>query len=82
MYINPAFFGSVLREDFSDVDILIEYEHKQKISIYQFYVREELEEITGRTLDIITVQALEANDYRTEMEEEILETAEYYYVYK
>ena len=80
-----AFFGSVLREDFtedSDVDILIEYEHKQRRPLYQFYVREELEEMTGRKIDIITVQALEANEYRTEMRQEIFDTAEDYYVYE
>ena len=80
-----AFFGSVLRADFnenSDVDVLLEYEHKQRRPMYQFYVREELEEMTGRKVDIITVQAVEANQFRTEMKKEILETAEDYYVYE
>ena len=82
--VRLALFGSVLRDDFdenSDVDILVEYEDKHPRPLYQMYVREELEEMIGRKVDMITVQALEANEFRSTMRKEIFSTAEDYYVH-
>ena len=78
-----ALFGSVLTDSFnsdSDIDFLLEYEDENPKPIYQCYVREELREITGRQVDVVTVQALEGSKYSAHFKDEILETAVDLYV--
>jgi predicted nucleotidyltransferase len=57
-----AFYGSVLRDDFSpdsDVDILVEFEPNQPIGLMEFVKMErELSELIGRQVDLRTPQDL------------------------
>ena len=78
-----ALFGSVLTDKFnenSDIDFLIEYEDKHPNPSYQCHVRMDLEEMTGRRVDVVTVQALQAKTRMPWARDEILATAEDYYV--
>ncbi|GHU69192.1 hypothetical protein FACS189450_01570 [Spirochaetia bacterium] len=54
---NLSIFGSSLRDDFneeSDIDILIEYNHPKEKSLFDLIdLQLELEDITGRKIDII-----------------------------
>ena len=52
-----AFFGSVLREDFtpdSDVDVLVEFEPDHVPGLAFFTMERELSEILGRKVDLNT----------------------------
>lgn len=52
-----AFFGSVLREDFSpesDVDVLVEFESDARVGLQFFKIEQELSEILGRKVDLNT----------------------------
>ena len=52
-----AFFGSVLREDFtaeSDVDVLVEFEPGVRVGLRFFGMEGELSEILGRKVDLNT----------------------------
>lgn len=52
-----AFFGSVLREDFtpdSDVDVLVEFEEGKTPGFAFFVMQDELSEILGRKVDLNT----------------------------
>jgi uncharacterized protein len=52
-----SFFGSVLREDFgpeSDVDVLVEFEPGQVPGLAFFGMQEELSELLGRPVDLLT----------------------------
>jgi uncharacterized protein len=52
-----AFFGSVLRNDFSpesDVDVLVEFEADTQIGLQFFKMEQELSEILGRKVDLNT----------------------------
>lgn len=52
-----AFFGSVLREDFSadsDVDVLVEFESDVQVGLQFFKMEQELSEILGRKVDLNT----------------------------
>ncbi|HTP24957.1 MAG TPA: nucleotidyltransferase family protein [Anaeromyxobacteraceae bacterium] len=52
-----AFFGSVLREDFtseSDVDVLVEFESRHVPGLAFFDMERELSEILGRRVDLNT----------------------------
>jgi uncharacterized protein len=52
-----AFFGSVLREDFtpeSDVDVLVEFEPGQTPGLAFFALQDELSRILGRKVDLNT----------------------------
>jgi len=56
-----AFFGSVLRNDFgpdSDVDVLVEFEPGQFIGFAIVDMEDELSQILGRRVDLVTVNAL------------------------
>ena len=57
-----ALFGSVLREDFrqdSDIDVLVEFGGEIAIGLIQFnQIREELVEILGRPVDLISKRGL------------------------
>lgn len=52
-----AFFGSVLRDDFSaesDVDVLVEFEPDAHVGLQFFKMEQELSEILGRKVDLNT----------------------------
>jgi predicted nucleotidyltransferase len=52
-----AFFGSVLRDDFtpeSDVDVLVEFEPGVRVGLRFFGMEQELSEILGRRVDLNT----------------------------
>lgn len=52
-----AFFGSVLRDDFtsnSDVDILVEFEEGKTPGFRFFTMQQELSELLGRKVDLNT----------------------------
>lgn len=52
-----AFFGSVLRDDFSkgsDVDVLVEFDPKHIPGLEFFAMQEELSDILGRNVDLNT----------------------------
>jgi predicted nucleotidyltransferase len=52
-----SFFGSVLREDFgpeSDVDVLVEFEPGHVPGLAFFGMQEELAELLGRPVDLLT----------------------------
>ena len=56
-----AFFGSVLREDFSpesDVDVLVEFESGHVPGLAFFSMEKELSEILGRKVDLNTAHFL------------------------
>ena len=77
-----AFFGSVLREDFkptSDLDILVEFKKGQTPGLAFFAMPEELKEIFGRDVDLLTYQGIKSsrNPIRRKA---ILESAQVIYV--
>ena len=52
-----AFFGSVLRDDFSaesDVDVLVEFEPDAHVGLQFFKMEQELSEILGHKVDLNT----------------------------
>jgi hypothetical protein len=57
-----AFFGSVLRDDFSpesDVDVLVEFLSEARVSLFDMArMQNELSVILGRTVDLRTLQEL------------------------
>lgn len=76
-----AFFGSVLREDFkptSDVDVLVEFEQGYTPGLAFFAMPEELKQILGRDVDLITYRGIQTsrNPIRRKS---ILESAQVYY---
>jgi predicted nucleotidyltransferase len=58
-------FGSVLREDFgpdSDVDVIVEFQESARHTLRDLAtMREELESIFGRPVDLVTRRGLEAS---------------------
>ena len=74
-----SFFGSVLREDFrpdSDVDILVSFHPKAEWSLWDLAeMKEELEKIFGRSVDLVEKEALR-NPFRRHS---ILSTREVFY---
>lgn len=58
-----ALFGSVLRDDFdpskSDIDVLITFEDRTSIGWEFAQIKTELEEIFGRSVDVVSKKALE-----------------------
>ena len=60
---NVALFGSVLRDGFgpaSDVDVLVEFDPQARHDLWDlFYMKEELERLFGRTVDLVNREALE-----------------------
>jgi predicted nucleotidyltransferase len=74
-----SIFGSVLREDFSpesDVDVLIELEPGQEMSIELYLaIKDDLEGLFGRSVDLVQKHLL-SNPYRRY---EILRTREVMY---
>ena len=56
-----AFFGSVLREGFradSDVDVLVEFEPGQTPGLGFIRIQDELSELLGRQVDLVTFKGL------------------------
>jgi uncharacterized protein len=77
-----AFFGSILREDFkptSDVDVIIEFEKGYTPGLAFFAMPEELKNILGHDVDLLTFQGIKSskNPIRRKA---ILESAQVYYV--
>ena len=64
-----SFFGSILREDFSensDIDILIEFIDNKEYSLFDiFKMKEEFEAELGKGVDIVEKESLR-NPYRRE----------------
>jgi len=59
-----AFFGSVLRDDFkptSDVDVLVEFEKGYTPGLAFFAMPDELKEILGRNVDLLTYQGVRSS---------------------
>lgn len=58
-------FGSVLREDFStgsDVDVLVSFDKDAEWSLFDLVdMQDELEEILGRDVDLLTRRGVEAS---------------------
>jgi len=75
-----SIFGSSIREDFkitSDIDLLIEFNDSQNISLYDLLdIQEFFEKITKRSIDIVEPAGL-TNPYR---KEGILKSKEILYV--
>ncbi|HQU36698.1 MAG: hypothetical protein CNIPEHKO_03486 [Anaerolineales bacterium] len=77
-----AFFGSVLRDDFtpqSDVDVLVEFEEGKTPGFAFFGLQEELKELFNRDVDLHTFKGIETsrNPFRRKA---ILDSAQVYYV--
>ena len=62
---NLSFFGSVLRDDFgpdSDVDVLVSFAPDAHWSLFDIvHMQEEIEEILGRQVDLVSRRAIEAS---------------------
>ena len=62
---NLSLFGSVLREDFgpeSDVDVLVEFEPDEKLSLFDLvHMEEELSLLLGRKADLVERRGVEAS---------------------
>ena len=80
--VELALFGSVLREDFgpdSDVDVLVRFASNAGHGLFDLVVmQDELSEIVGRPVDLVTRPAIEAsrNPLRRKL---ILDSAEVIY---
>jgi len=61
--VELSLFGSVLREDFgpeSDVDVLVEFDASARVSSFDLLdVRDELADLIGRPVDILTRRSVE-----------------------
>lgn len=56
-----ALFGSVLRDDFgpdSDIDVLVEFEPGTFVGFAIIDIEDELTELLGRKVDLVTVNSL------------------------
>ncbi len=80
--IEFAFFGSVLRDDFgpnSDIDVLVSFPPGSTPGLLDVVtMRDELEAIFGRKVDILTRAGVE-NSHNWIRRRDILGTAETYY---
>lgn len=77
-----SLFGSILREDFrpdSDVDILVTFAPNHTWGLEFIQMREELEGLLGRSVDLLTRQSI-ARSRNPLRSEEILNSAEVVYV--
>lgn len=58
-----ALFGSVLRDDFgpdSDIDVLVQFKEEARHTLFDMvHMEEELQEIFGRQVDILTRRGVE-----------------------
>ncbi len=77
-----SLFGSVLRDDFrpdSDIDVLVSFDESAAWSLFDhIHMQDELGELLGRNVDVVTRRSVESSDnpYRRH---EILSTAETVY---
>ena len=72
-----AFFGSVIREDFSpesDIDVLVEFEPGHTPGLFFFAIQDELSKILGRQVDLNTPNFLSSY-----FRQEVLDEAEVQY---
>ncbi|HEY0037520.1 MAG TPA: nucleotidyltransferase family protein [Longimicrobium sp.] len=80
--VEFALFGSVLREDFrpdSDVDVLVTFAPGSRVSLFDFPgMQDELQEIFGRRVDLLTRRGVEESDNRFR-KKSILESARVVY---
>ncbi len=80
--VELSLFGSVLRDDFgpgSDVDVLVVFENDARVSSFDLIdARNELAEIFGRRVDMLTRRAVEQN-HNPWLRHEILSTARQVY---
>jgi predicted nucleotidyltransferase len=56
-----SFFGSVLRDDFgpeSDIDVLVEFEPGSFVGYAIVTIEDELSDLLGRKVDLVTARAL------------------------
>jgi predicted nucleotidyltransferase len=64
--ISFALFGSVLREDFrpdSDVDVLVAFTPDARVTLFSLaQMQEELREMFGREVDLVTRRSIEESD--------------------
>lgn len=78
-----AVFGSALRSDFrpdSDIDVMVNFEEDAEWSLFDLAaMQEELEEIVGRRVDLVTRRGVEQTRNR-QRRDEILATAEVIHV--
>ena len=75
---RPAFFGSVLRDDFgpeSDVDVLVELEPGRTMGFEFFELREQLSQIFGRRVELTTFDGI-----RDAYRQRIISSARDFYV--
>jgi len=60
--VELSLFGSVLRDDFrpdSDVDILVTFDEASRWTLWDFVdMKEELERMLGRTVDLVSTRSL------------------------
>jgi uncharacterized protein len=72
-------FGSILRDDFrpdSDIDFLATFDKNAQWDLYDVeLMRNELEQVIGRSADLISRSAIERSDNRF-IKKEVLSTAE------
>lgn len=76
--VRLAVFGSVLRDDFtpdSDIDVLVEFEPGTQLSWDFFLLQDELVQLTGRTIDLLT-----PNSIAPRLRDRILASAQDIYV--
>ncbi len=80
--VEFALFGSVLREDFSaqsDIDVLVSFAENSNWSLFDHVqMKQELKELLGREVDLITRRALEQSRNAL-LRSEILGTAKTLY---
>lgn len=77
------FFGSVLRPDFnpqkSDLDVMVEFKSDAEWTLFDHVeMRDELINLTGRSVDLLTKRSIERSQNKTR-KEEILRTAKAIY---
>lgn len=80
--VEFALFGSAVREDFStksDIDVLVSFAPHSEWGLFDhIQMRQELKELFGRDVDLITRRALEQSR-NTLLRSEILNTAKVLY---
>ena len=76
--VELAIFGSALGDNFradSDLDVLVEFEEKAAISLFDHIkIKEELEDIIGREVDLVTRRSVE-DSYNWIRRKSILDSA-------
>ena len=77
-----SFFGSVLRDDFrpdSDIDILVTFEEDARHTLFDLvHMQDELKQIFGRDVDIVSRRGIESSRNRIRREA-IINSAEAIY---